>query len=214
MNLQYIVVLCVVVLLGVGGWFLLQTNEEAPAENSITTDEENTNTKEQESVPKENNDSLSGAGSFASLMGLGRNLTCDFTDVSEETNGAVAGTVYIAGEKLRGDFEMEQAGVVYESHMIHDDSTIYTWTESDQGMVAMKFSKPEDETTIGSDSSESAGESFSMDESVDYDCRPWSVDQSVFVPPSNIEFTDFDVFMQNAMQGLDVGSLDFQLPTP
>lgn len=211
MNLQRIVVLCIVVVALVGAWYFFMSDPKeahAPATtDSVETVGEN---DDQTTETQKSNDALSGFGSFANIMGLGRNLTCDFTHVAEETGGAVAGTVYISGERLRGDFEMEQAGMVYKSHMIHDDETIYTWTESDQGMVAMKFPNTDDDGGL-IDDGQADDRSMSLDEAVEYDCRPWSVNASAFVPPSDIEFMDFESFMEEAMQGFDAGSLDYQL---
>ena len=203
MNTNTIVAGALIVLVGVGGWLIWggQT-AEAPAVESDAETQTSSNVKSNSSSNTE--ESFSGIGSFVELMGMGKNISCEFSHVSEETGGAVAGEMKISGEKLRGDFEMQQGNQVYVSHMIQDGDFLYTWSETPDGMFAMKMSASETESkTDESDFSRPVD----MDNDVDYKCKPWVVSASAFAPPSDIEFMDTEQMMQNMMQGFDPASL-------
>ncbi len=152
-------------------------------------------------------EALSGSGSFLDLMGMNRDLSCEFSQVSPNSDGAVVGEVKISGDKIRTDFEIQQADGVLVSHMIEADGYVYTWSESSQGQFAMKMVADESDS---SDDPESVdyGRSADLSNDVDYKCHPWGLDQSVFTPPSDIEFTDMEEIMGGMMQDFDPGLLD------
>lgn len=190
-----LLIVAVAVLLIGGGWFYFNRDDE-PLGSEIGGNVE-------EDADELQSSGLRGAGSFRYLMGLGQNLTCDFSSVSEETGGAVAGTVYVAGELIRADFDMEQAGEAYESHMIQDGEMSYTWTISPQGTFAFKAPISE---VPGAEASGSASGNRSVDlsQEVDYDCRPWNVDNALFIPPADVVFMSMEDMMQGMMQGYPV----------
>ncbi len=193
-----LLIVAVAVLLIGGGWYYFDSKKEGPENKEATSGEENTD--QESSAP------LKGAGSFRQLMGLGQNLTCDFSYVAEDTNGAIAGTVYVAGDLIRTDFDMMQAGVTYESHMIQDGQMSYMWTMSPQGTFAFKNDVSESDSAQGNGTTNNASENRSVDlsQEVDYDCRSWNVDNALFVPPADIEFMDPQAMMQGMMQGYPV----------
>ncbi len=197
MKQNIIIAILVATAVGLGLW-LTFGSEKAVAPTASTTQTGGSATVESTSNVTVG-ESFTGNGSFLELMGMGRNLVCDFTYIASETNAAVAGTIKVSREKMRGDFEMEQAGAVYESHMIKDGEVLYTWSETPQGTFAMKMLVPEDGSTEPSTAESSR--TVDLNNEVDYDCRPWGVDSSVFVPPAGIEFVD----MQQLMQGMVPG---------
>lgn len=195
-----LLVVAVAVLLIGGGWYYFDSKKEGPEREATQSGEGNA---DQESAA-----SLKGAGSFRQLMGLGQNLTCNFSQVSDETKGAIAGTVYVAGDLIRTDFDMMQAGVTYESHMIQDGQTSYTWTVSPQGTFAFKSDISESDSSAspkvpdyGNTQSE---QSLDLSQEVDYDCHSWNVDNALFVPPADVEFMDPQEMMKNMMQGYPI----------
>ena len=202
MNTQLIVGIVVALVVGIGAWLFL-SHDKAVAPS--TTESERTTgssvTASQSAAIKE---SFTGTGSFLDLMGMGRDLMCNFSYVADDTNAAVAGTVMVSGEDIRGDFEMEQANMLYKSHMIQDGTTIYTWSESPQGNFAIMMPLNEAEEADSTSSSDYE-RPVNMDNDVDYDCQPWSADASVFVPPQDVEFMSPEAMMQGMMQqhGLD-----------
>lgn len=163
----------------VGGGTYLVINNKTETEVAIV-----------ESVDSENEiDEMftGGESSLRGLMSLDQNIQCDFTSYTEETAGSVAGTVYVSGERIRADFDMEQADTTIASHLIVNDDQIYAWTVSSQGTYAYTFSLSE-----ANDTEEGADSFASLDDRVTYTCRAWEADASKFELPSGIEFTSME----------------------
>ncbi|OGD84423.1 hypothetical protein A2165_00660 [Candidatus Curtissbacteria bacterium RBG_13_40_7] len=125
--------------------------------------------------------------SIRDLLGFGNNVTCTITYPSE--NGETKGTVYVASdERLRGDFTSNMEDKEIDSHMIQDGTYSYIWSSSSPQGTKMKL---EDISSRQSPGPESQNQNIDLDQKVDYQCSPWSVDNSKFVPPADIEFIDF-----------------------
>lgn len=202
MNTNIVIAVLVVVFVAAGAWVLF-SGEEVAAPSTAETD---TTTREDSADSErsvETAEPFAGEGSLLSLMGLGKDLVCDFSYVAEDTAGAVAGTVKISKDRVRGDFEMMQSGEVYESHMIQDEEYLYTWSETPQGTFALKMNLEETDTNSADSNSNYDQRSIDMDNPVDYDCRAWNVNDSEFQPPSDIEFVSPESMMQNMMRNFD-----------
>lgn len=151
----------------------------------------NSATSEEEHMAMEENEPISGEGTLRSLLALGKDLTCDFAYTSDE-DARTEGTVYLSGERMRGNFTMMMDDQHMEAHTIRDGETAYVWGTTPYGEMATKFNIMEDE----GDDSDSSEQSIDLDESVEYDCRGWSVDGSMFTPPSDVQFQDLSAQMQ------------------
>jgi hypothetical protein len=131
------------------------------------------------------------ANSLRELLGLGKNVTCTMT----YPKGNGSGTVYVAGERVRGDFNTPgPEGEMMESHMIRDNEYGYFWTGAEGTKIKI------DETQQAETTEKSQQESVDLDEEVDMDCSSWSVDNSMFNVPQGVEFTDLSEAMM-MMQG-------------
>lgn len=207
MNIKIVIGVAVLIAVAIGLW--LSLGKEAAEAPTVPTSDGSAMSAD-EINEGDAAGIFSGTGSFEDLLGMGRNLTCDFSYVAEDTNGAVAGTVRVSGERMRGDFEMEQAGETYYSHMIQDGEMIYTWSESPMGDFAIAMSVEEGEAASTADAGETEySRPVDMSNDVDYDCRAWNVDASVFTPPSDIEFMSMEEMFQNMMpEGFDMS--DYQ----
>ena len=196
MNFKIIMGAATLLAVAVVAWLVLgKESAIAPAQ---TNDDEARAVETGEIKEVDQDNTFAGAGSFLSLMALGRDLTCDFSYVAPDTNGAVAGTVFISGERMRGDFEMEQSGEVMQSHMIQDDEYMYTWSQGSMGSFAMKMPLDEAETTGAQTdvTSESYSRPVALDYDVNYSCQPWSVSAATFVPPADIDFMTMEEMMR------------------
>lgn len=203
MSLQKIVVLCVVVIaIAAAAWYVKSNSAEENIEPASAV-----NQNSPETINKTDSDTLTGVGSFAALLGLGQNITCDYS-FSDEV-GAGTGTGYFAGERMRVDSTMTTNDGVFDSHMINDGDFIYTWTSTSEGDFAVKIPIPEESADVDdSDYSYMDGDEsgqFDVDQQVEYDCDRWSVDGSVFVPPVDIEFMDMSAMMQGMFDGMPEG---------
>ena len=148
-------------------------------------------------------------GSLDDLFGLGRNLTCTFERADEF--GTMTGTVYVAGENVRADFNVVRpSGEEFDTHTITDDNWIYTWGMGPFGELGTKIrvSNVDDVEQTG----EQQGGTPNLDEEVSYKCSSWSVDGGMFNPPSDVEFQDLTASVQQIQnQAQDIPQVDCSL---
>lgn len=172
----------IIIIIGVVLWLVIgrspaQRSSSQPSSSSI----------------EEEAQSTSGPTSLKALLALGRPQTCEFTrnDKGEETSGVV----YTAGNKMRGDFDSLSEGKTMRTHMIVDSEAVYTWLEGSGTGIKMGLNA----TSEGDRS-----QGVNVDEQLDYRCRTWSADSSLFRLPDNVEFTDFSTMIPSAVApGID-----------
>ncbi len=124
-------------------------------------------------------------GSVKDLMARGGDHECSFTETNDMSDST--GQVYISGSKIRGDFNTTVKAVSdmkVESHMISDGEFVYTWSS----MLPTGMKMPVVESSSATTSTDS--QTFDYNQKLDYDCRPWTVDASKFVVPTEIKFTE------------------------
>lgn len=122
-----------------------------------------------------------GKGSLRAVAALGQNVTCEF----ESEDGRSSGKVFVAGGKVRGDFETEVEGKGdVESHLIQDGQYAYVWSDSMSGQgVKAKTS------AAASAQLRQAG-ALDWDAQVSYECDEWDADEDKFEVPSGTTFLD------------------------
>ncbi len=169
MNQKIILVIGLLILIG-GGIFFLTKKSSSPVS---TTGSQTGNAIE---------------GTLKSLLTGGKSVKCTFTN---QVEGATSeGTVYVAGEKMRGDFKTTAEGASTNSHMIVDSQFSYIWTdESNQGF---KF-PVESEASPTTEGTTTPNQGFDLNEKVNYSCQDWSADNSLFTLPSNVTFSTFTI---------------------
>jgi hypothetical protein len=151
-----------IVLLGGGFWF-------------ISSDGYMGSTNGQENM------SISGKSSLTSLMARGGNYMCMVT-MDGDTAGA-KGEVYIAGQNVKATFSLTVQNQQMVSYMIQKDGYVYSWTNAYAQGVKTQV-KPVQEVP------DTPGAMSAVGSTVSYDCKPWKADQSIFVVPTNITFTE------------------------
>lgn len=102
---------------------------------------------------------------------------CTFTSAQN-----AQGTVYVANGKVRADFSAEVNGNAMMGHSVVMDNMSYVWMD---GMSQGYKNSFEVQSTS---SVETQSQGLNPDERVSYSCEPWSVDESLFVIPTSIEF--------------------------
>lgn len=132
-------------------------------------------------------------GSLKSLFGAGKNVTCTVNNIDNQGNG----TVYVTGNKIRGDFTSKIDGKTIENHFIQDKEFSYFWSSEMEEGIKMKADLGTEETAISDnkDTQVSSTETVDLNKEVDYKCSNWSVDNSKFIPPANIKFSDLSNLM-------------------
>lgn len=213
MGLQKMLVFGVVVfVVVVGAWYFLGRGDSMHGRTGSDIDSVQNSDAEMRDVDTESND-MSGTGSFLELFGRGKSFRCEFRS---ETEGNMSnGTAYVDGarERVAMQGEYQTDGEKGSFNVITDGDTTYWWSETPEGKMGMKMTVPEgtDEGTATEYDTPHSGVSspVGVTDEVSYDCDPWRVDASVFVPPSDVEFTDMDAFLENMMQGFPEG---FEMP--
>lgn len=184
-----------------GGWYVMNSDNDTGEGAEVRTQDEGDTEAESDTLTEsatEVEEEQNNPRSLRALMHGGKSVQCDY-NYESEVGGVVAGTVFVDEARIRGDFDMEQNGAVYESHMIIKDNIMHTWTFSPQGTHGVQFEIPEE----GAASNDGA---VSLDQELTYTCIDWRVDESKFVIPTDIEFRDMTAFMKPATSPTTGGS--------
>lgn len=205
MNTKTITVVVILLLVAATGYYFFNNDQ---SKTSVAV-------KEQNSVadtPLDTPTNERGMGSLMSLMGLGQNTLCTFSYVDESTGQTSSGEFYYDGgsNKFRVDSTTEADGTMFVTHMINDSESSYMWSEGSGETFAIRMSADVNtDSSVQEYDTDGPNEPLSMDQEVDYDCNSWRVDNSVFVPPADVEFMDMAGMMQEALEGMPEG---FTLP--
>lgn len=139
---------------------------------------------------------------FFSLAGSQK---CTFSDSTSKS----AGTVYVSSGKMRGDFQEtnNSTGQTQQTHMINDGNYVYIWTDGQSSGYKMSEAaiKQEESQPTASPANRTTGTQSSqpvdMNQKANYSCGSWSPDASYFVPPTNVNFTDYSSVAQGTSTG-------------
>lgn len=206
MNPKLILGLIVAAAVAVGGSVFLTTDSS----------QESANVSSEQAVAIDSDARHTGRGALADFFGRGDSLICNYTSIDGTMQNE--GTMYYDATSERYQLRnvMTDESGVYQSGMVNDGVTMYTWSESAEGTFAFAFpvanmqadvpeNMPATPPTMDMDGESELNEA-SLDTSVEYDCVPWTVDESVFIPPTNIEFVSPEQMFLNALEGMDAGS--------
>ncbi len=122
---------------------------------------------------------------FTQFIKQGGSYKCTVSQVVENIESK--GTVYVAGELLRGEFTTAVQNMSIKSTFIAKDGYMYTWTSAAPSMgFKAKVMKP----NVGSTDTKTSG-SYSWNSELvgDYTCEPWALDETKFELPSTVTFT-------------------------
>lgn len=171
-------------ILAVGGYLTL--NPKSPDSVDSTTQME-TNLEETQNISAEPDASKKMA--FSEFIKSGGAYKCtvsqNVSDVSSQ------GTVYIDGDKIKGEFNSSVGGLNVDSNLIVRDGYTYSWSSMTPNLgFKVKAQAPEavDTATKTSDTY-----SFNAEQIGEYDCSPWAVDSKMFEIPSNVKFQELGV---------------------
>lgn len=160
-----------------------------------------------ETITGSGDDWQSFSGSIEDLLAKGDNLKCEI-EVKDGDN-IVSGTTYLAGSKARTEMKLaapELGEKSMDSYVIVDEEWMYTWSEQ-YPQAAMKIKKSEIkdiETDEAPANQEYNLESYQTD--MNYKCKKWIPDNSMFVPPADINFMDFTETIKQ-FQDLESGAM-------
>jgi hypothetical protein len=173
-----------VVVLGVlagGGYFLSKGNS--------TKEVQSTTTETSSGTPEEATQKKMAFSSF--LKNDQGSYQCTVKQYMDDFGSE--GIVYVSAGKIRGEFTTVAEGKNLETSIIVDNGYQYVWSSAMQNGFKMKL--PESTTTSTTGASTSGTYSWNAEQIGDYDCTPWTVEQSKFIPPSTIVFTDMSAMV-------------------
>ena len=195
----------------VGFWYFkgADTSLEGTSEVSIPLPSD-------QEVKSTNPELLKGKNSIMSLVGLGKSMECTFVFSGEGVRGE--GTGFFDKGLARIDSLYSGSSTeAMSSYMIIDSSAkvMYTWFTVDGKTQGIKMSTeqtpsptpvpPVNRVDINKQTQ------VTPESDVQYDCKPWRADTSVFVPPANIKFMDM-TDMQKQMEDMKKSMGAMKLP--
>lgn len=127
---------------------------------------------------------------FSQFMSQGGSYECD---VTQNLGGVESkGKIYLDNGKIRGDFTTKTASLDVTGSTIVRDGFSYTW--SSMMPEGVKIPVESRNSTLGGGFVQTSGGTYSWnaDQIGDYECKPWTPDQSVFVVPTNVTFRELE----------------------
>lgn len=166
----------IVILVVIGIVAFLQMGKKSSSSNAPTA----TSAQSESSVS-------STSGTLKDLFSGGKTVNCKFS----YPDNSMSGNVFVSGGKVRNEFTTTKDGKTTDGTVIYDGTYAYFWSSSSSQAIKYKMGSIEDMQK------QAQGQAQTMDlsQKVNFDCSNWSVDNSKFVPPSNIQFTDFTEMM-------------------
>ncbi|RJQ35773.1 hypothetical protein C4559_06380 [Candidatus Microgenomates bacterium] len=180
---QLIIAAVLLLLLAGGGYLFLNKSSSQPG--AATTD---TSKKEDGSV----------FGSIKDALSKSLSLQCEYSDESGRKT-----MVYIKGGAIRSNVSgktPEESG-----SSIVKDGKLYFWNSKEGIMMAFNMQDLGKEITPVQ-SGENPQSVVQDLEKYKENCKPATVDSSLFTPPSDVKFTDFSKTIQDAQKSLKEGS--------
>ncbi|MBP9715072.1 MAG: hypothetical protein KBD52_01100 [Candidatus Pacebacteria bacterium] len=200
-----LLIIAIIAILAVGGGaYVVTKNKEvkkAELEDNVET-QANANADAKANANANLGVNTNAKGSLRSLLALGKNTMCTFS--SRAGDVSTNGTVYITSDgNMSGDFQLQDPRSKYaHSYMVLKDGYLYSWY-ANQG-VKMNVSATQQATASNTN------QSVDLDAQVDYDCENWTLDNSKFTVPTNVNFVDIEAMMKGAGSlpgGVDVNSM-------
>lgn len=174
--MKYLIVGIVVIAGGTGVWFL-SSGEKKSTNDNLTQNEQVSMNQVQE--PAED--------SFANFIAKGGAHVCT---VEQQVAGMVtSGKVYIGNGKIKGLFSSVVSGMPIDTSVIVRDGVTYTWTS--MSSFGFKASSLATSSAVDANTTSTSGTyAWNAQDIGSYNCTPWTMDESVFTVPSNIEFLE------------------------
>lgn len=177
------IIAAVVILVGAVGVFLYSQNKNESESNTTVTTEQAS-------------DSTSMESNLASIFKSGQTQQCNFS--SDEGNGnTTSGIIYMSGNQMRTDITSNIDNKSSSIYVIRDGDENYIWGSEFPNNTGMKMTLSVEEY----ETNEESKKYFDPSKKIDYSCSGWTIDPSVFTPPTTIKFQNLSSLIQGMMQG-------------
>lgn len=182
-------VVVVLLLLGVGGYFVMNSQKSKP----VVTEQKTAGSKTQ------------GGNIFTSIkdaLSKSLSLKCEYPNPSGK--GTV--TSYIKNGAVR----VSSMGMGEEGYgsAIMKDNKMWIWSEGKNEGMMLTLNKPEAEKAVAEKKEDQSEKVLAEMEKYKNSCKTEVVADSLFTPPSNVKFTDLEGIMKKA-----TGDMMKQVPT-
>jgi hypothetical protein len=183
---------------GAIGWYFIQPPVvDAPSTLTVPAEE---------SSAEPNGEALEnasvGEGTLYALFASRTSGVCTFTTV--DTNTSSTGTVWFGNGKFALESQSLVGGERYLANMINDGARTYLWSGTVAGTMALVMDNEDSVSTR--DVTAASPDTVDLNAVVQYNCDSWSVDETKFVPPDNLSFTDLNDIEQGAFEGMMRGA--------
>lgn len=162
-------ILGAVIVIGGAGWWLSRGSADAP----VPTNEAN----------------QAETQSLKNLLTRTGSWQCQ---LRQEVQGTTtSGTVYVSDGKIRGDFQstVPQYQSPIKSHILVRDGYAFNWTDLSKSGIKVASAQLDASGKPQPNQSDTSVDLYNQD--LGYQCSTWSVDQSKFEIPADINFTGF-----------------------
>ena len=184
MNTKLVAIaVAVIILVGAGGFLLYNKSKTntSPSTQPSTSSSGSAKTE-----------MMGGSSTLSDLFSGGKTQKCTF-DVKGTTGGSTNGTVYVSGDKAYGNFAItDSSGKASNTYMIRNNDTFYIWGSSLPTGIKMTMSLSD----LASKTQGAQYSNMDVNQKLNYNCSAWSVDNTLFTPPTTVKFTDESSIMQ------------------
>jgi len=191
-KLLAIVAVVVLLLLGGGAYMMSQSGQSSDSTVNDSVNDKNV-MMEKTQPTTDTTTPPDGAKSIFDLLSMTGSQQCTFS--LDQDGSKMESVAYINDKKVRTDVSIVANGAEQKMHMIVDDQVAYTWID---GMpngfkVSAEMMKEQVETPTNVPG---AGQMPDFNQDVNYDCKPWIVDNTLLTPPADVMFIDMGQFKQ------------------
>lgn len=190
MNKNIVIALTVIVLLLIGGGvFLMNRQSSSPASDQSTLSPQS----------PQNTTTATQTTSLKNLMASKGSQQCTFND----TEMGSSGTMYISGNKMRGDFSSTIDNRTTTSHMISEGENAYVWMDDQKSGFKVSLKSMEG---LNAKVNTNAPQAVDINKQMDYQCSTWTVDASLFAAPTDVQFQDMSAMVENTGTTMEADS--------
>lgn len=189
----FISVIVAVVLIGAitaVGYSAYTKNQKAAFNTSVETASTGSDSTATVSTTSDTDASLREDTTFLEVIARGENLECDWT--TPNTENPMLGKLYTTAGKARSSATSSQAvaGMSIQADAVYKDNGVSGWLTMNGSVMPQGFKFTEAELKdMGDDLTEEQKQQGELyRQNMQFDCKPWSVDQTKFELPSGVTF--------------------------
>jgi hypothetical protein len=169
-------ILLIILVLGVGAYLLMKKSPQSSTNQApVATQNKPDSTKQ------------TIQGTLKSLLSAGKSQKCTYSNKAE--SASINGTIYITSGKMRGDFVSGTEEKKVNGHMIVDGKFSYVWSDLSKQGIKMAYDPNEQAPT--SVPANTNNQTPDINQTFAYTCQGWTENNTVFVPPTDITFSEF-----------------------